>query len=98
MIVNYTIKLKDKDTNEVKEVVYEYTYNKDKDYETIEEFDVFVEFEWVENNMSCDCNRYIKFYPESEIDYPCSSVSNERFDILEIKRDNKVIWEKGLNG
>ena len=83
----FSITLKDRKTDEQKEVLYDFSIKKDSEEE---EFEV-VEFIWTDGNFACDCNRYDCFYPDDDIDFPCYNKEYEdgnRFELISIKKSN----------
>jgi len=89
----FTIILKDRKTNETKEIAYD-SLSEDDGYEPISYEDgelipAGVDYMWTEGNFSCDCNRYDYFYPEDDIDFPCYNKEykdGNRFELIGIKK------------
>lgn len=44
-----------------------------------------IDFNWTEGNMSCDCNRGSRFYPDSVVRFPCGEVRFELIVVGEIE-------------
>lgn len=83
-IINYEVTLKDKETNETKILSQEFEEREEDDFS---EWDV-IEFMWEEGNYSCDCNRWIFFYPEErDVDFPCG---NGRFELVKLKNKEEA--------
>jgi hypothetical protein len=84
----FLVTLKDRKTDEQKEVLYDFSIEKDSEEE---EFEV-VEFIWTDGNFGCDCNRYDLFYTDDDIDFPCYNKEYEdgnRFELINIKLHDK---------
>lgn len=79
-VKKFLIKLKDKNTGETKEIFDEVNDIDPEDSYVFSEHEL-ISFRWEEGNDSCDCNRFIHFYPESEESYPCG---DERFELISI--------------
>jgi hypothetical protein len=77
-MTKFVITIKDNKTGKIKDIEYLWT-GESSDYASEQEL---VEFIWEVGNMSCDCNRFSKFYPDSEECYPCG---DERFTLIFIK-------------
>ncbi len=72
----YIIILKDRETEEIKDIEYEWNGSE-------ESLDCY----WQEGNYACDCNRFLVFYNDYDVLHPCG---HERFELINMrKQDSK---------